>query len=953
MIQRLLVIMIAACILSAPAARAQQPSNATTIPADQKLVIDGRLDESTWRQTPVSSPLVWLKVRDQPTPPAQTTFKILRDNDNVYFGVTCAEPLMDQLSDQPLAHDGPVIRRDCIEIFLAPDANPMSYYQFMVSAGNTIADFYYIEGGHTGGGYYNATIQSAVFKGKNYWSAEIRIPLVAFSQTLSRDSSDTWLVNITRERKPKDELTTWAPLRASFHEATKFQPVGNMPRKAARYDLSITGLAAHLTGAESNHRWTGDLQLSVNATDATAGDYQLAVEADGHPTIANYSIKIPAGASTLTVPNCTFAALGKTNFNIRLTDSTGRTIADTAYPAHVTYAPIDIVLDEPFYGNTIFPGQKIDRIRGRIAVNLPQKILDDVTLRMTLTGNDQPITCQPVNGGAAINFNASHLSAGEYPLHVEVLRDDLVIAEKTLAIRKLAPPPGSCVYIDSSRRLVVDGRPIYVRGWYGGNRFLISQALLNQFGDNAPNSKFVNAWDCQLSMEAERIDRREATSDHVRKDMKPSEKVFEMMRWLIESHRDSKTLWWYYLCDEPECRGISPVYLKYQYDFIKKLDPYRPVMIITREPALYTGCADILNPHPYLNPTVNAQDIRSMKSPKRIRNEIRTVLTAGKGKIPAWFCCQAFSYGATDPQARYPNFTEYRCMMWTAAANGATGYTPFIYNRHFNSPDLRVGCDFVYESMTALDLFLNSAQPPLATSVEAPQDGVDVRAIRVNGQVLLMAVNLLDQPVAANIQINGIDGVTQLFGFRESTDVQLSQGQLMLQFAPYQVHLLTSEKMGSQLRTITEAQKQIDALRASLKKPGNLLFGRDNEIECDSSDTYMSGRSVTQSLTDGWCDTFGWGNWRNRDVPAWLELQFPKFIPTFRTLKIYTATIEDAELYIWKDGEWRSVAQVKDNHDPVITFQLDQPTRTVKLKILITKVHPKELAEIYEIEMYE
>ena len=310
----------------------------------------------------------------------------------------------------------------------------------------------------------------------------------------------------------------------------------------------------------------------------------------------------------------------------------------------------------------------------------------------------------------------------------------------------------------------------------------------------------------------------------------PSAKVFKVMRQRIEAARNSKTLRWYYLCDEPECRGVSPVYLKYQYDFIKKLDPYHPVMIITREPARFTGCADILNPHPYLTPTVNAKGVRRMRSPKRIRDQMRTVLAAGKGRIPAWLTPQAFSYGFVDPQADYPTFVEYRCMLWDAVANGATGFTPFMYAAHFGSPDLRIGCDFVYESMAYLDDFLNSAERPMSLTVEAPQDGVDAWAKKIDGKVLLVAVNLLDKPVTATIHVPGLDDVSELYGFREKADVKLAKGQLTLKFSPYQVHLLTHSKIAQQLRTVLDANREIAAARAAMKKPGNILFGRGKEI---------------------------------------------------------------------------------------------------------------------------
>ncbi|MGC8977362.1 MAG: hypothetical protein ACP5OB_07045 [Candidatus Ratteibacteria bacterium] len=105
------------------------------------------------------------------------------------------------------------------------------------------------------------------------------------------------------------------------------------------------------------------------------------------------------------------------------------------------------------------------------------------------------------------------------------------------------------------------------------------------------------------------------------------------------------------------------------------------------------------------------------------------------------------------------------------------------------------------------------------------------------------------------------------------------------------------------------------------------------------------------TLTDGIKDAFGVGY--GAQVPFILEGKFLTFVPEFKRLKIYSATIVDMDVYIWKKGEWQKIGEIKDNKDDVIEFKFDEKIKTVKMKILVKKVKPNTRPEIYEIEMYE
>ena len=929
---------------------------------DGLIVLDGKLDETAWQNAATSAPFHLLK-RDGKRPPlANTTFKILADSKAVYFGIRCEEPQMGQLQDGPLPQDGPGWERDCVELFIDPTGKGIEYYQFMITAGNAHFNAYFIEGGNTQGGHYGGIWESAVYKGKDFWSVEVKIPISAFYYTSPSDFSDKWLVDVARERKPVGELTSWSPVDKGFHEPSHFNRIAGLPRKDLKCDIRIGDLKAQLSTASGN-TYNGWLEIKTVAGKQAAGEYRVSIfDQANTAVVSNRTMTIPESHGTEKLDNVAFKVLGTMTATVRVQNSNGETVHELYYPLKVRYAPLTVDITEPFYGQCIFPGQKVAQIAGRVTANLSEESMKDSVLKVSLSGPG--IAAQSVskelNGDSAdFSLPALDLPIGEYQLTCTVLSKNKTLASKTVTIRKLRKPQGSCVYVDKNLNLVVNGKPIFARGWYGDEEgdFLVSVALLQKYPQ--PDSRLVNAWRRQVSIQTESLgqyinkcyqgkDRAriwkacaDACGVPLHSDVEPEAAIFELMKKVIEANRTNRQFWWYYLCDEPECRMISPVYLKHLYDFIKKEDPYHPVMIITREPEKYTECADILNVHPY-------------GAPSSVGPLIRSVLSAGKHRIPAWFTPAAFSYGVVNGfvGADYPKFGPFNSGIYSSIANGCKGIRPFIYYDHFNSIDLRLGVDFIYDTLADLEEFLISPEEPLAVKVGSPAKGVEVWIKRIGDRVLVIAVNIQGKAAHADIECDGLKDISKVYGYREKAEVKLDRGRFSLDFSPYQVHLLSSPERGAGMKSVETLLEEIAAATAALKKPGNILYGRTYDIEWDASDTYIPSKSL-YTLTDGMCDTLGWRD-VNQKAPARVEMSFPgNLVPTFKSAKIYSATVEDLEFWIWSKADWVKIGEVKGNHKPVISLDFGKQVTTYKIKIMMPKVHPGTKAELYEIELYE
>ena len=192
-------------------------------------VIDGKLTDACWAK---QAPLTDFTRNDVESTPAkkQTNGYICYDDKNLYIAARCEEPNVAGLSQGYTKRDDPIWENDCIEIFIVPRTG--RYYQFIVNPVGTLydvqSDYPTTKDGVLGSfGEFKRDdswncrgIKTAAYKGKDFWSLEIAIPI---SQIARPPKSGTaWLVNIAREEKQTNELSTFSPFFGDFHQIEAF-----------------------------------------------------------------------------------------------------------------------------------------------------------------------------------------------------------------------------------------------------------------------------------------------------------------------------------------------------------------------------------------------------------------------------------------------------------------------------------------------------------------------------------------------------------------------------------------------------------------------------------------------------------------------------------------------------------------------------------------------------------
>lgn len=159
--------------------------------------IDGKLDDPQWRDVEALA-FVQAQDREHPEPKYPTTVQAVWTREGVTFGFRMAEPEPEKLARDigGDAHDASLIWwNDNVEIFLDVTGDRTDYYQLIVNANGSIADFHAKDDSWTAAG-----LKAAAFVGEDHWSLEVFVPYAAFPEAKRPATGVVWYGNFTRHR---------------------------------------------------------------------------------------------------------------------------------------------------------------------------------------------------------------------------------------------------------------------------------------------------------------------------------------------------------------------------------------------------------------------------------------------------------------------------------------------------------------------------------------------------------------------------------------------------------------------------------------------------------------------------------------------------------------------------------------------------------------------------------
>ncbi|MBQ9501371.1 MAG: hypothetical protein IJU70_04350 [Lentisphaeria bacterium] len=898
-----------------------------------EIILDGKLDEPAWKEAEVHADFHPFANSGKKTLKAKTQFQVLVHGNALYVGVRCDEPFMSKLK---ASESGAIWGMDGVEVFMAPTGSPDEFYQFLVTASNIRWSQWYGEGGVIHPDPYQPLWESQVYKGKDFWSVEMKFPLSGFYMTRNRNWNTTWLFNVTRTRRPVIESATWSPMRYKSQESTLFRKLDGFPVRKADEDIFIQNASAEaVTAMGSGFR--ASTVLEIQATESSAGNMQVTLNVPGAKTVRG-KIKLEPGLNRIVVPNTFYPRTGKIPVRVELQN--GLVSVGRVYPVAISYNPLSIVAENPSYANTFFPDQDCSKVAGHLRINLdnPAKAV------VTISGDGVPEekkTFKNAKGKVPFVFSTPGMKYGRVTVTAEVFDGEKKIAASSLVIRR--PDAAGKVYYRVENGCVLkNGKPLFLKDIYA-KYFKGGEAFKKKF-----DADELHLTRLPISiLEPFRLLGRGIEPETTR-DQRPSQKLFDAVKRRIEKPL-RKDFVFYYLSDEPECREISPIYLKYLYDYVKELDPFHPVLICSRSCATYVDCADVFSTHPYPGPFFDSdkRTKRLMNNPIfKSRDYVRDISALGRPDKATGLTPQFFSYGnCTNRLSDYLTFDELECTIWSAIVNGGRLLWAYAYHDLGDRPTLYEGLRYFYESIGLLEKIICTGKvTPLASSDKMLEGALFTR----DGESLLVICNVSGKSVQG--ELTSPERFPEMFEFRGPG--KLAAGKSVSRtFKPYEVLIFRSVPTAG-VRSRAEVKDMISRMEKQRTSRGNVLHGRGCDIEIDSSNPAGRNNLWQQGkMFDGTTDVWAWMHPKG-DKPAWFEISFPKFVPTFTKIRLYGFNIDGAAVKIWKFGEWKNI-DVKPEKigEWGREWKLAKPWRTVKVRFDFPGSDKTKNIELYEIEL--
>ncbi|MBR6372994.1 MAG: hypothetical protein IKS20_07420 [Victivallales bacterium] len=866
-----------------------------------EITLDGKLDEAVWQKAEKHSGFVKAKMAGgSPDVKAQTEFSVLQEADAVYFGIKCHEPMMDKVikKDKPAS----VWTDDGLEIFLAPSGMPLEFYQFRITVNQQVANLFYGEGGAIQPDPYSPDWQYKVHLDKDFWSCEVVFPLTAFYMTRQNLWRTEWLVNVCRTRIPERESTSWSPRMLKFIEPQLFRKMGSFPMRKEDDDVWVSDARAIVSGKRDNGALTGVLALTVN------------VPRRGVYTVNGKRMELKPGANKVSVPQ-EYAKSGRNSVPIVCKRVSDGKEFKRHYPVNATYEPLKIRLSLPEYRNNFYPGQDSSVIAGRI------ERIGGSKVTLTLSGDGLKTQTKVLDKSLDFSFDGKGFKEGA----TAELKAETQGITQIVKIRKLAPSKHKMSWI-SNGMLVIDGKPVMPRRvsavyYHGGEAFKkkfdsdnlhITHGITSQAGWIEP-FRLIKG-----------IEQKEAT-----RDVRPCDELFKKIDETIAKNKDRDFVS-YEISDEPECRHVSPEYLGYIYRYLAEKDPYHVVHMCSRAASNYIDCADWFEPHPYINPVIFNGERKYGREINTIGSFLDEISLQNRSDKCVGLNATAFSYKYKSDASDYPNFREMICHIWAGMNHGAKTVKAYAYHDLGDRPSTYEGIRYLYGCMERLQDFILFAKRTFL--VKTP----DCEAMLYeNGKDrMIVVVNMSTRKINASLP----DVKGTFFEFRGPRTFSKFDFEL----EPQEVIVATSRKMDEGLKPRAEVAAEIDKLEEARKNRGNILFNRHNEIEVTASRPTGS----CYKMFDGVTDVYAFQDVRGKN--KFFEMAFPKFVPKFKTIRVYGDNIQGMTVKIRKRGDWITLKPDKiEEGEYMQTLSFNEELSTVKMRLEF----PKDKLELYEIEL--
>ena len=245
-----------------------QSKEIIAVRTNDKIVIDGQLDEPDWKITPSADNFtVYYPILGK-HPDQLSEVKILYNNHSIYFGAVLYDNKPDSIYTELTVRDNDNGNVDYFKIFLNPNNDGQNVFAFIVSAANVQTDIRI-----SGDNYdynWDAVWFSAVTVNENGWIVEIEIPYSAIR--FPKTDEHIWAVNFFRTVRRTREISAWNPVdKSKGSEATQMGRISGIKDIDTPLRLSLLPYASGYLNTFDNttgysYSYGLDLKLGLSET---------------------------------------------------------------------------------------------------------------------------------------------------------------------------------------------------------------------------------------------------------------------------------------------------------------------------------------------------------------------------------------------------------------------------------------------------------------------------------------------------------------------------------------------------------------------------------------------------------------------------------------------------------------------------------------------------------------
>lgn len=190
--------------VAAPTADLERKAYDTQRIDGDRPVIDGRLDDGVWGTVPWSGDFIQREPDEGKEPSQATRFKVLYDDDALYFAFDLADIPTD-VSEQLGRRDS--FPGDWIEVNIDSYYDRRTAFSFTLSASGTRGDEFISNDGNNWDSNWDPVWNGAAQIDVDGWTAEMRIPLSQLR--FSAAAEQTWGLQVTRRVFRLEERSSW------------------------------------------------------------------------------------------------------------------------------------------------------------------------------------------------------------------------------------------------------------------------------------------------------------------------------------------------------------------------------------------------------------------------------------------------------------------------------------------------------------------------------------------------------------------------------------------------------------------------------------------------------------------------------------------------------------------------------------------------------------------------